>query len=419
MLCRTACVLYALFLLNTQLASANQIAIGVIVPGGEDFGKQGTASDQASKGAREGSLPSQFNTCSLDISHPDTESPDAYTDLVAKVASQSDFILDIGYNAQKATHKAADDHPDKNFAIIDFEFLPPVSNIASIMFRDDQEGYIAGLLAGELANNGVKKVVVIGGVDQPDQRRKVNGFSNGVKTSCSDCTTYCHYSKSFSNEDNESDQIVKAILGIGGVDVVYSTASTTGTTALKKLVAESGIDVIGSGTDEWETNWGIGSVPGSEHVITSTVRDYENVVRQVVQSVINGTFTVGKTIQYGVAGDPQITSIKFADSHEAGGKFTPELKAKMSDYMAKIASGELDTGVDWKKGDNKEQTKCKSLLKDSKTETSMNANNKTKASQAYSDATRVNVSRGAIAYASVVIAFEVMKWVTGGWVWML
>jgi len=416
MICRIVCVLYALSLLNTHLASANQIAIGVIVPGGEDFGKQGTASDQASRGAREGSIPSQFNTCSLDITHPESESPEAYTDLVAKVASQSDFILDIGYNAQKATHKAADDHPDKNFAIIDFEFLPPVSNIASIMFRDDQEGFLAGLLAGELANNGVKKVVVIGGVMQPDQSRKVNGFVNGVKISCSDCTTYCHYSKSFSDNDKESDEIVKAILGIGGVDVVYSTASTTGTKALKRLVAESGIDVIGSGTDEWVTNWGIGSVPGSEHVITSTVRDYKNVVRQVVQTVLNGTFTVGQTIKYGVTGDPQTTSIKLADSHEAGGKFTPELKAKMNDYMTKMASGELDTKVDWKKGDNKEQTKCKSLLNNSKNVSSENAGGPR---QAHSDATRMDVSRGVMAYAGALIAFEAARWMTSGMVWAL
>jgi len=416
MKCRIVSVLYALSLLSTHLASANQIAIGVIVPGGEDFGKQGTASDQASKGAREGSIPTQFNTASLDITHPETESPEGYDDVVAKAASQNDFILDIGYNAQKATHKAADEHPEKNFAIIDFEFLPPVSNIASIMFRDDQEGFLAGLLAGELATNGVKKVVVIGGVYQPDQLRKVNGFINGVAHSCSDCTTYSHFSKSFTDDKSESDEIVKAVLAIGGVDVVYSTASTTGTKALKRLVAESGIDVMGSGTDEWETNWGIGSVPGSEHVITSTVRDYKNLVRQVVQSFINGTFTVGQTIKYGVTGDPQTTSIKLADCHESCGKFTLELKAKMSDYMTKMASGELDTKVDWKKGENKDETKSKPLLQDSKTVSSMST---VKPGQARSGASRMGVSRGVVAYAGVLIAFEAARWVTSGKMWML
>jgi len=406
---RFLCVL--ILLLTGRLAvTGSQISVGVIVPGGEDFGKEGTTSDQASRGAREGCIPTQSSSCVLNLAHPSSEDESAYADLVPQVASQNDFIIDIGYNAQKATHKAADDHPDKNFAIIDFEFLPPVSNIASVMFRDDQEGYLAGLLAGELAKDGMRKVVVIAGVEQPDQKRKANGFANGVKVSCSDCTVYCHYAKSFTDDQTESSELVKSVISLGGVDVVYSTASTTGTKTLKRLTAENGINVIGSGTDEWMTNWGIGSVPGSEHVLTSTLRDYKAVIRQVTQSMLNGTFTVGNTVKYGVTGDPATSAIKFANYHEAGERFTPELNQKMQDYMARMASEELDTGIDWKKGDNKSgEGKCKPLMKDS-TEND-NRNNK---SQRNAAATlRSEYSHGIVTYVGLAIAYTAGQWV--GW----
>ncbi|CAG8660641.1 10795_t:CDS:2, partial [Ambispora gerdemannii] len=265
---------------NYIYASTN---IAVILHGGSDLQKEGTTNESAVKGARE------------------------------------------GYFAQKATHEVADKYPGKKFGIINFEFTPPVKNIASILFAEDQQGFVAGLLAAEISKKRNKKVAVVGGASKySTSQKKVNGFANGVKHACADCTAYCLYNKSFVNENNESQDIFNSISTNKGINVVYNAASITGTTTLKNLTANE-IYGIGDTTDEI-TNWAYGSVPGSENLLTSIVQDYQVVVR----GMLKNNFATGGMRN------------KYAKSKE-----------NMQNYIGKIANRQIDVGIDHKSGKSK------------------------------------------------------------------
>ncbi|CAG8491442.1 9043_t:CDS:2 [Ambispora gerdemannii] len=331
---------------NYIYASTN---IAVILHGGPDLQKEGTTNESAVKGAREACTPP---TCNLELTNPKDETEAEYKNLLPKVASNNDFFLTQGYFAQKATHEVADKYPGKKFGIVNFEFTPPVKNIASILFAEDQQGFVAGLLAAEISKKRNKKVAVIGGVNIPPVKRKVNGFANGVKHACADCTAYCLYSKSFVNENNESHDIFNAISTNKGIDVVYNAASITGTIALKNLTA-NGIYGIGDTTDEWITNWAYGSVPGSENLLTSIVQDYQVVVRDTISGMLKNNFATGGLVKHGLKLNSEDSAIKFADCHEACEINTPNLKENMQKYIGKIANRQIDVGIDHKSGKSK------------------------------------------------------------------
>ncbi|KAF9929784.1 hypothetical protein FBU30_001220 [Linnemannia zychae] len=339
--------------------SISNVNIGLILQGGPDGTKEGTENALALQGGKEACLPSlpissgyQYKSCTLHTYTPSSETLGAYSGLIPSKTGENDFMIALGYFPSKAIQTAANANGNKLFAIVDFEFTPPVGNIVSVMFSEDQIGYLAGLLAGEVAKSRGGKVAVIGGVDQPSVRRQVNGFGSGVKISCSTCIAYGLYSGTFES-DAKLTTTVGNLLIERKVSVVFNAASIFGTLTLKNLTTQQGIYAIGSGSDEWVTNWAYGSVPGSEHVLTSVQMDYTVLVRSVIQSVLRANLTGGATVFYGVNVDARQSAIKFAPAHEAGGVFNKEIEEKMKGYVKDMTTGKLMTGVDHKSGDSR------------------------------------------------------------------
>ncbi|KAG0209208.1 hypothetical protein BGX31_002178 [Mortierella sp. GBA43] len=311
---------------------------------------------EGAKQACTASLPGDqgyaYRTCTLHTLTPGSESLGAYSGLIPSKANQNDFMMAMGYFPSKAIQTAANANADKLFAIAEFEFTPPVGNIASVMYSEDQIGYLAGLLAGEVAKTRGGKVAVIGGVDQPSVRRQVNGFGSAVRISCPTCKAYGLYSGTF-DADARKVSLAGSLLKDKRVSVVFNAASIFGTMTLKNLTTQQGVYGIGSGSDEWITNWAYGSVPGSEHILTSVQTDYTVLVRSIMQSVLHANLTGGSTVFYGVNPDPRQSAIKLAPVHEASGVFTKEIQKRMEGYVADMARGKLTTGVDHKSGESR------------------------------------------------------------------
>ncbi|KAF9284172.1 hypothetical protein BGZ88_010114 [Linnemannia elongata] len=348
-----------MFTTLTNANSGSNVNIGLVLQGGPDGTKEGTENALALQGLKDACLPSlptssgyQYKSCTPHTYTPQSETLGAYSGLIPSKTGENDFMMALGYFPSKAIQTAANSNGNKLFGIVDFEFTPPVGNIVSVMFSEDQIGYLAGLVAGEVAKSRGGKVAVIGGVDQPSVRRQVNGFGSGVKIACSTCIAYGLYSGTFES-DPKLIKTVADLLTEKKVSVVFNGASIFGTLTLKNLTTQQGIYAIGSGSDEWVTNWAYGSVPGSEHVLTSVQTDYTVLVRSVVQSVLRANLTGGGTVFYGVNTDMRQSAIKLAPAHEAGGVFTKEVEEKMRGYVKDMTVGKLTTGVDHKSGDSR------------------------------------------------------------------
>ncbi|KAF9323657.1 hypothetical protein BG006_001270 [Podila minutissima] len=313
-----------------QSNTNGNVNMALVLQGGPDGTKEGTENALALQGAKEActwNLPTnqgfQYKTCTLRVLTPASETLGAYAGLIPSKANENDFLMALGYFPSKAIQTAANANGNKLFAIADFEFTPPVGNI-----------------------------VMIGGVDQPSVRRQVNGFGSGVKISCSTCQAYGVYAGTF-EQDPKLSATVSRLLIDKKVSVVFNAASIFGTMTLKNLTTQQGVYAIGSGSDEWVTNWAYGSVPGSECVLSSVQTDYTVLVRNVFQSVLRANLTGGATVFYGVNTDPAQSAIKLAPAHEATGVYTAEIQDKMQKYIGDMAKGKLKTGVDHKSGDSR------------------------------------------------------------------
>ncbi|KAG0225189.1 hypothetical protein BGW42_004602 [Actinomortierella wolfii] len=340
--------------------------MGIVMQGGPDGTKEGTVNAMALEGAKRAcvwDLPTdagyEYTHCVLHVYTPASETLGSYQSLIPSKARENDFMVAMGYYPSKAIQTASSAHNNKLFAITSFEFTPPVSNIASVLFSEDQIGFIAGLVAGEVGKTRGGHVAVIGGVDQPSTRRQVNGFGNGVKAACSSCLPFGIYAGTFDPNPSLSAKVVQALKD-KKVSVVFNAASTFGTTTLKTLTTSSNRDgqavyAIGSGSDEWITNWAYGSVPGSESVLTSIQTDYTVLMQSLFESVLRGNLTGGTNVFYGVSGgsDASMSAIKLAPVHEASEVFTPAIQNKMTSYYEKMAKGELRTQVDHKSGQSR------------------------------------------------------------------
>ncbi|KAF9344839.1 hypothetical protein BGX26_003833, partial [Mortierella sp. AD094] len=338
---------------------SSNVNMALVLQGGPDGTKEGTENALALEGAKGAcvwNLPTnlgyQYKTCTLHTLTPTSETLGAYSGLIPSKANENDFMIALGYFPSKAIQTAANSNANKLFAIADFEFTPPVGNIVSVLYSEDQIGFLAGLVAGQVAKTRGGKVAVIGGVDQPSVRRQVNGFGSGVKIACSTCRAYGVYAGTF-EADSKLSTTVGDILRDHKVSVVFNAASIFGTMTLKNLTTRDGIYGIGSGSDEWITNWAYGSVPGSEHILTSIQTDYTVMIRSVMQSVLRANLTGGSTVFYGVNPDTSQSAIKLAPVHEASGVFTKELQNVVQGYIADMAKGKLTTGVDHKSGESR------------------------------------------------------------------
>ncbi|KAG0317532.1 hypothetical protein BGZ97_005230, partial [Linnemannia gamsii] len=135
---------------TTTLTLANtgsNVNIGLVLQGGPDGTKDGTQNALALQGLKDACLPSlpsssgyQYKSCTPHTYTPQSETLGAYSGLIPSKTGENDFMMALGYYPSKAIQTAANSNGNKLFAIVDFEFTPPVGNIVSVMFSADQIG---------------------------------------------------------------------------------------------------------------------------------------------------------------------------------------------------------------------------------------------------------------------------------------
>ena len=106
-------------------------------------------------------------------------------------AKVSDIVSLAGYEFEKEITKTAEQYKDKKFMYVDSFVDAP--NIASLIFKEQEAGYLAGYAAALQSKTG--KVGFIGGTKIPPVERFGIGFVQGAKAAKSDIKVMYNYSK--------------------------------------------------------------------------------------------------------------------------------------------------------------------------------------------------------------------------------
>ncbi len=225
--------------------------------------------------------------------------------LGSQVTNGSDLVVGIGFLMGDAIKDAASKAPDTNFAIVDFSYQnfetnewDATDNVAGILFKEQEAGYLAGVLAGaaeeagELEGLNDRKVVsAVGGLEIPPVVKFIAGFKAGVESQCKDCTVLVDYSQDFVDQAKCQDRANAQIAR--GSDIVFQVAGQCGLGALDAAKSKG---VWGIGVDADQAYLG-------DHILTSAIKRVDQAVFQMIKGVADDDFPGGEAAVFGLAED--------------------------------------------------------------------------------------------------------------------
>jgi basic membrane protein A and related proteins len=246
-------------------------------------------------------------------------------------------IVTVGFLIANATQAAAEANPDVFFIGVDQFFAEPIPNLVGIQFREDQAGFLAGVMAALVTESDM-----IGGIygeEIPPVVKFRHGFEQGAKYINPEIEIFGVYVGSFIDQP-AGRETAENLIG-EGVDVIFGAGGPTGSAGIQ-AAAERGVKVIGVDQDEYFTTFGGGETPGAENIITSAVKRVDQGVYDMLAALTAGTVAWPDTSLYLM--DAAVAGVGFAPANDA--TVPAEVTAQVEDTLAMLAAGELETGVD-------------------------------------------------------------------------
>jgi phosphate/phosphite/phosphonate ABC transporter binding protein len=279
---------------------------------------------------------------SLHSAFIETQQPTDYEKNVQQLVDEGfEQIVTVGFMMGDTTQKKAGENPDVNFCIVDFAYDPAIPNVQGLVFREDQAGFLVGALAGLMSET--KTVGIVAGIDIPPVKKYRNGYENGVKYVCPECSTIGVYLDSFT--DPARGKAAAESQMAEGADVIFGAGGPTGSGGILGA-AQQGVWVIGVDTDEYFTTFKSGEEAGHDKLLSSALKRVDNAVYTCFKNGAEGTFE-GATVVFDAASD----GVGLAPFHDTEAAVPDEVKAQVDEILGMLADGSLDTGVDPVSGD--------------------------------------------------------------------
>ena len=252
-----------------------------------------------------------------------------------------DIVVTVGFLIGDATLAAAEENPDTFFIGVDqFVFEGP-ENYVGIQFREDQAGFIVGVMAALVTESDI--VAGVYGIDIPPVVKFRNGYEQGIafvnEVTGSEVEALGVYIDDFVAPDRGASA-ANQFMG-DGADVIFGAGGPTGSGGIQEA-AQNDVWVIGVDQDEWVTTFGEGESPGSEYIFTSSLKRVDVGVYDMIQALVEGgeNFNGGGNYILDVANG----GITYAEAHEAD--IPEEIYEAAGAVQDLLAEGVISTGVD-------------------------------------------------------------------------
>jgi basic membrane protein A and related proteins len=278
----------------------------------------------------------------------ESKQPTDYEKNIDTLATEGfDVIVTVGFLMGDATAAKAMQYRDVKFAIIDYDYWPSeggnpcdetqadcyaeglLNNVTSLMFQEDQVGFLAGVLAGGMTKTNT--ICSVSGMEIPPVVKFVVGYQNGAKWVNSSVNALNVYIPSFIDPAKGKETGISMIGQ--GCDIVFGVGGNTGNGGLL-AAKEQGLMAIGVDVDQYYTYPEV-----ADALITSAAKNVDVAVYEYLKSVKAGTSKAGiftANIQNGGVG--------LAPYHDWDAKIPADLKAKVNEALEGLKNGTLKTG---------------------------------------------------------------------------
>jgi len=314
----------------TPTPEAKRLRVGLVT----DVGKvnDGTFNEFAYKG-----MMRAVEEFGLESAFIETLAPTDYEKNITQFAEEDyDVIITVGFMLTDATRKLAPNYPDIKFAGVDQFQADTIENVMGLLFSEDQSGFLAGALAGQMTQS--KVVGIVCGMEIPPVIKFRKGYENGVHYVCPDCTVLGLYIDSFTDPARGKEAALSQIAE--GADVIFGAGGPTGSGGILAGAAE-GVWVIGVDQDEYLTTFGRGSVEGHDKLISSAMKRVDVSVYTAIKNTLEGTFQGGNVL-FEAANE----GVGLAPFHDAEGAIPQAVKDKLEEIYKGLADGTITTGVE-------------------------------------------------------------------------
>ncbi len=298
------------------------------------------------KGAREAAEEE-----GMEFAHIVSESANDYEKNIDNFVTEGcGMIITVGFLMGDATAAAAPANPDVTFAIVDVAYFPGptdeggcgdvddcyseeggLSNVTSLMFAEDEVGYLAGVLAGCMSETGV--IGSVSGMEIPPVVRFVEGYQTGAASQNPDIETLNVYIPDF-NDPSTGKQAGETMIA-DGADIIFGVGGNTGNGGL--LAAhENGLLGIGVDVDQYGTYPEVAS-----SLLTSAAKNMDVAAADAVHAYADGNLEPGiqlATVENGGVG--------LASYHDQDANIPDSCKAAVTEAEAGLAEGTIDTGYE-------------------------------------------------------------------------
>lgn len=258
------------------------------------------------------------------------------------VSGGAKVIVTPGYLFEVPVYEAQSKYPDVKFVLLDgaphtadYSTYETKSNVASVMYAEEESGYLAGYAA---VKDGFTKLGFMGGMAVPAVQAFGYGYLQGIDAAANelgiDVSVIYHYTGNF--EENDTNKATAKTMYQEGTQVIFGCGGSVGKSVMA-AAAEAGTKVIGVDVDQRYD---------SDTVITSATKGLGASVIAVLTSIYDGTFDTyaGKTTYFNAANNGVGLPTKVLDgsSDNAFDRFSSFTKADYDAIFAKLADGSVD-----------------------------------------------------------------------------
>ena len=228
--------------------------------------------------------------------------------------------------------ETAPKYPDQSYIL--YDSVVEAENVASIVYKQNEGSYLAGVLAAQATTNtqafplsaGSKKVGLVGGMDIPIINDFVEGYKKGVETVDPTIQVLVSYVGDFTDSNKGFDQATA--MYEQGADVVFQVAGGAGIGVLK-AAEDSNKYAIGVDSNQ--------NALHSGHILASMLKNIGVSLQSAVDQYAAGDLAFGETTEYGLSNDG--VSLTFEDN----GDIVPQdIQDQIKDYAQKVIDGEIE-----------------------------------------------------------------------------
>ena len=271
-----------------------------------------------------------------------TASTDYEANINTCIADGAEAVITVGFMLGDATAAAAEANPDVFFLGVDQGREEYPDNYVGILFREDQAGFLAGVLAALVADSMEADTVAgVYGMEIPPVVKFRNGFEQGARYINEDINTLGVYIENFVAPDLGASA-AEQFMGEGAV-VIFGAGGQTGSGGIV-AAAQAEVYVIGVDQDEYFTTFDSGETPGAEFLISSAVKRVDQGVYDMLGALADpelaDMWMGGGVYLMEAAND----GVGFAEKHDAD--IDDEIYEQVQEVLDLMAEGEIETGVD-------------------------------------------------------------------------